>query len=162
MQCPSCQFENMPGSRNCARCGGMLALAAAAINVHPPRASRLSRSMPRAWGRFWSFRREFERFRTRAAVPFGEIFERFDDTDFSLNTLLGCLIPGLAHRLRGNVYRGRIFMLAYLALLIPGLVMIGTPLGNILLGLAFATHVASASDALVGRFATLGDRLPAP
>ena len=50
MQCPSCQFENMPGSGRCARCGGFLALATAAIDVHPPRAARLSRRMPRAVG----------------------------------------------------------------------------------------------------------------
>jgi Signal peptidase, peptidase S26 len=159
MQCPSCQFENMPGSGRCARCGGMLALAAMAIDVHPPRATRLSRSMPRAWGRFWSARRTLENFRTRAAVPFHQLFERFDDTDFSLNTMLGCFIPGLAHRLRGNVYRGRMFLISYLAFLLPGLLLLGTYSGSILLGLAFATHVASASDALVGRFATAGDRL---
>ncbi len=51
MQCPSCSFQNMPGSGNCARCGAMLALASIAIDVHPPRASALGRSM---FG-FWRF-----------------------------------------------------------------------------------------------------------
>src|SRR5947209_1648139 len=38
MQCPNCQFENMPGTAGCARCGTSLRLAALAISVHPPRA----------------------------------------------------------------------------------------------------------------------------
>jgi Signal peptidase, peptidase S26 len=149
----------MPGSRNCARCGGLLALAAAAINVHPPRAGRISRSMPRVWGRVWNMRRAFENYRNQAARPFTDVFARFADTDFSLGTILRCIIPGWAHRHRGNVYRGCMFFYAYVALIIPAILFFGTPMAGILLGLAFATHVASASDALVGRYASVGDRL---
>ena len=159
MQCPSCEFENMPGSGRCARCGGMLALAAAAIDVHPPRATRISRSMPRVWGRFWTLRRTLELYRAQMVRPFEQIFERFDGTDFTLGTMLRCLVPGWAHRYRGNAYRGRMFFLTYIALLLMGLLFFGTTLGSILVGLAFATHVASASDALVGHYARVGDRL---
>ena len=39
MECPSCHFHNMPGSRRCLKCGGRLDAAAQAIAVEPPRAS---------------------------------------------------------------------------------------------------------------------------
>src|SRR5690242_2675405 len=133
MQCPSCQFENMPGSRNCARCGGMMALATVAIDVHPPRAGRFSKSMPNLWGRFWNFRRVVEDIRGRMARPFQQLFERFDDVDFSLGTTARCIIPGWAHAHRGNKYRGRLFLLIYLALLAGGIVFFGTSLGSILI-----------------------------
>jgi hypothetical protein len=44
-------------------------------------------------------------------------------------------------------------------LIIPAILFLGKPLAGILLGLAFATHVASASDALVGRYANISDRM---
>jgi type IV secretory pathway protease TraF len=137
----------------------MMALAAAAIDVHPPRAGKFSKSMPNLWGRFWNFRRVVEDIRGRMAQPFRQLFDRFDDVDFSLGTTVRCIIPGWAHAHRGNKYRGRLFLLIYLALLTGGIVFFGTSLGSILIGLAFATHVASASDALVGRYATVSDRL---
>jgi hypothetical protein len=149
----------MPGSGRCARCGGMIALATAAIDVHPPRASRISRRVPRLWGRFWTFRQTLGNYHAALIRPLEQLFTRFNDTDFSLGTMFRCIVPGWAHRHRGNRYRARLFFLGYLALLLPGLIFLGTTLGSMLLGLAFATHVASASDALVGRFATVGDRL---
>lgn len=159
MQCPSCQFENMPGSGRCARCGGLLALASATIDVHPPRAGRVSRNMPWMWGRWWSLRRWLENHRDTVARPFRELVARFDQTDFTLDTMLRCIVPGWAHRYRGNPARGGLFFSAYIACLVPALLLFGTSLGSMFLGLAFATHVASAVDALVGRFATVGDRL---
>src|SRR5690554_8127736 len=44
MQCPSCRFENMPGSGQCARCSGLLVIGN--VDVHPPRASSIQRRMP--------------------------------------------------------------------------------------------------------------------
>ncbi len=39
MQCPACQFENLPGLTECARCGSSLVLDT--VSVEPPRAGRL-------------------------------------------------------------------------------------------------------------------------
>jgi hypothetical protein len=158
MQCPSCQFENMPGSSRCARCGGLLALAAAAIDVHPPRASQLSRKIPGLWTRIWWLRRAWGNFQPSLMRPLRQLVSRFDDTDFRLGTILRTIIPGWAHSYRRNRPRAIVFFFGFLALFIPGVLFLGTSLGSILLGLAFAWHVAAASDALVGRFATIGDR----
>ena len=49
MQCLSCRFENMPGLTVCGRCGSVLDVRGAAIDVHPTRASagkRLHRWLP--------------------------------------------------------------------------------------------------------------------
>ncbi|HEX4414787.1 MAG TPA: S26 family signal peptidase, partial [Lacipirellulaceae bacterium] len=124
-----------------------------------PRATRISRSMPRLWGRFWTVRRTFEYQRAQMVRPFEQLFERFDDTDFSLGTMIRCLIPGWAHARRGNIYRGRMYFLTYIFLLLTGCLFFGTIPGSMLVGLAFATHVASASDALVGQYSRVTDRL---
>jgi hypothetical protein len=115
--------------------------------------------MPRVWGRFWTARRAVEYHRAQMVRPFEQLFERFDDTDFSIGTVIRCLIPGWAHSHRGNVYRGRMFFLTYIALLLTGLLFFGTIPGSMLIGLAFATHIASASDALVGQYSRVTDRL---
>lgn len=159
MQCPSCQFENMPGSGRCARCGGFLALATAAIDVNPPRATRLSRRMPRMWGRFWSLRRSWANIRSSLTRPIEQLFSRFENSDFRLGTIVRAIVPGWAHRFRGNSPRAIVFFVSYLALLLPALLYLGTGLGSVLLGLAFGMHVAAASDGLVSRFARMGDRL---
>ncbi len=145
MQCPSCQFENMPGSGRCARCGGFLALATAAIDVNPPRATRLSRRMPRLWGRFWSLRRTWANIQTSLTQPIQQLFSRFENTDFRLGTIVRTIVPGWAQRFRGNNPRAIVFFVSYLALLLPALLFLGTGLGSILLGLAFGMHVAATS-----------------
>src|SRR5882672_12409076 len=38
MQCPSCQFQNLPGSELCGRCATSMLLAASELDVNPPRA----------------------------------------------------------------------------------------------------------------------------
>jgi hypothetical protein len=52
-----------------------------------------------------------------------------------------------------------LFFIGYLMLLVSAIVFFGTFTGSILLGTAFAFHVAAVSDALVGRFATFADRI---
>ena len=47
MQCPCCQFENMPGLASCGRCGSVLDLNLVAIDVNPPRASRVAKGVRR-------------------------------------------------------------------------------------------------------------------
>src|SRR5206468_2912163 len=91
--------------------------------------------------------------------PLPQLFSRLGDTDFRFGTVLRTIVPGLAQRYRGRPERANIFLYGYIALLVPGLLLLGTMLGSIFLGLAFSMHVASAADALVGKFSRLEDRL---
>jgi hypothetical protein len=137
----------------------MLGLASMAIDVNPPRARRLSARMPGLWSRFWFLRQaiayHFPSFRS----VFQRLFSRFDDADFRIGTILRAIVPGWAHSYRGNRPRAVIFFVSFFALFIPALLFFGTSLGSILIGLAFAMHVAASSDALVGQFATIGSRV---
>jgi hypothetical protein len=132
-----------------------LALASAAIDVHPPRANFFSRNFPR----FWGLRQAWGRFNLRLDFPFTRLFERFTDTNLRLGTIVRSLVPGWAHFHRGNPGRALLFFCGYMMLLLPAIVLAGTYAGSMLLGTAFALHVAASSDALVGRFATFADRL---
>ena len=155
MQCPNCEFQNMPGSGRCARCGTSLALATAAIDVHPPRATRLSRALPH----FWMFRQNWGNMVARLSAPLGRVFEQFHDTHFELPILVRTIVPGWPQYYRGDRPRAILFLWAYLAFLVPGLLLTGTFTGSLLLGLAFGIHVTSIADALVGMFDTIRDRL---
>jgi hypothetical protein len=145
----------MPGSARCARCGGSLALASAAIDVHPPRATFISRNFPR----FWGMRQAWGRVNLRLDFPFSRLFQRFTDANFRPGTVVRALVPGWAHFHRGNLGRALLFFIGYLMLLLPAIVLAGTYTGSMLLGTAFAFHVAATSDVLVGKFATFSDRL---
>ncbi len=155
MQCPSCEFQNMPGSGRCARCGSSLALATAAIDVHPPRAGRVARRMPR----FWGIKQAWGNFSMVAGRPFENYFAAFDDTNFDLSTVVRLIVPGWATWYRGRPARGLTFFAAFVGLLLSGIVLFGTGLGSVLLGLAFGVHVASAVDAMIGKFAEFNSRL---
>lgn len=155
MQCPSCEFQNMPGSGRCARCGASLALASATIDVIPPRAGRLQRRLPQ----FWGLRRVWANFLQSASRPLASTFSKFDDVRFDLGTMLRVVIPGWAHAYRGKRERGLLFLATYLLLLLPSLILLGTSLGSMLLGLAFGVHVMSAVDAMVGYFSDFAARV---
>jgi hypothetical protein len=155
MQCPSCEFQNMPGSGRCARCGASLALASATIDVIPPRAGKLQRNLPQ----FWGFRRGWANFVQAASQPFAATFSRFDDIRFDPGTVFRLIVPGWAQVYRGKRERGFLFLAAYLITLLPSLLFTGTMLGSTLLGLAFGIHVMSAVDAMVGRFNDFAGRV---
>src|SRR3990172_6356595 len=138
MQCPSCQFENMPGSGRCARCGASLALATAAIDVHPPRAGRLSRFELTFW-RFWH---GMGRAGSKASSALPAFGSRSDTVNFDLGTMRRCVVPGWPQYRRGDRPLAFVFLLGYLCFLVPGVVLAGTWLGSLLLGLAGAMHVA--------------------
>ena len=154
MQCPSCEFQNMPGSGRCARCGASLALATATIDVHPPRAGRYQRHVPQ----FWGLHRAWANWLSTASRPIAAGFAHFDDTNFDLGTILRLVVPGWAQYYRGRPERGLIFLCAYLGILAPGVVLLGTGLGSVLIGLAFGVHVVAAVDAMVGRFSDFAGR----
>ena len=155
MQCPSCQFENMPGSGRCARCSASLALATTAINVHPPRAGRMSRFAPTFW-RTWH---ALERAGSTASPIIAAFAAPAHNVHFDLATLLRGIIPGWPQYYRGNKPRAYAFFFSYVALMLPAVVLAGTFFGSILLGLAVAMHVTSFCDAMVSVFASLTDRV---
>ena len=147
MQCPSCRFENIPGLTLCGRCGSLLELTGAAIDVHPPRASRRA-------------------LRTRRWVQTRRCYQARDAIQDTLDRTAGSLIhdlrvplpepeiaprlivPGWAHIHSGLVLRGRTFLGVYLTLLALGLLFWGIQFGAICLGLAFSVHVSSVLDVL--------------
>lgn len=142
----------MPGSGRCARCGASLALATAAVNVHPPRAGRLSRMAPPIW-RLWH---GIGRVGSNAMPTFAS---HAQGTHFNLPTLLRCIIPGWPQYHRGDWPRAVVYLFSYLFLLLPGIVLSGTWLGSLLLGLAGAMHIVAVCDAMVSAFATPSDRI---
>ena len=150
MQCANCHFENMPGVDACGRCGASLRLAAAAINVHPPRAG--------PWAKRWRplipwLRRHWFNFRRSSLPDVPEIdWSRwtgtFPDAPVAA-VLVRMLVPGWPQRYFGRVRRGQVMFWVYLAALLLGLVFAGTTSGATLLGLALAVHAASILDVVM-------------
>ena len=137
MQCPSCQFENMPGSKNCARCRAFLTHVD--IDVNPPRATSRQRLIPKI------LPRSLNRLRYQFLDLIQESFLkrqtgiRFDGT---LVDWLSLLVGGLSQWRRGEP-RGWIWFTAWLLLLTLSILWAGTPTGSFMLGLLFGLHVAS-------------------
>ena len=145
----------MPGSGRCARCGASLALAAAAINVHPPRAGRLSRFTPSLW-RVWH---ALVRVGSKTSPVIAAFAPRAQVAHFDVGTILRGIVPGWPQFNRGDRPRALVYFFSYVVLLMSAVVLAGTFLGSILLGLAVAMHVTSFCDAVVAVFDSLRDRL---
>jgi hypothetical protein len=150
MQCASCQFENMPGSDLCGRCGTSLRLATAVIDVHPPRAGRWTKRVRRVAPRL------SVPVRARAGVALSTLAARtrstlgirLSDTTPALPLLLRVPVPGWPQLYAGNRVLGRWFLYGWLLLLaVWVLFFYGTTFGSMVLGLAFAVHSASIADA---------------
>ena len=152
MQCANCRFENMPGSRRCARCDSAIDLGGIAVDVHPPRARRWSKSLQKMLGLEYRLHRRVDRarqgwrqWRSRAAIQ----------PDWTFGFCARLLIPGLAQFAMHRPLRGRIFMGVALAAGLVVLALCGTLAGTIALGVMFSMHAASISDALTTRPRTL-------
>lgn len=144
MQCPSCQFENLPGSPVCGRCGAQLTLSTAAIDVHPPRASARAKQL-RRWlpsHRVSVSGRDAMTRLSRVLLP------QFEWKCSAQWVFLRMAVPGWPQRYLGHKHRGRFILGLYLALLLAGLVSIGTTLGALLIGLALAVHMSGIMDVL--------------
>jgi signal peptidase I len=147
MQCPSCRFENMPGLQTCGRCGTALNLATAAIDVHPPRASKTAKRV-----RKFVPRSAIYTARDTAAEVGRIVTGSFEDAQVPLPEpplLARLIVPGWAHIYVGMTLRGRIFLAVYLFLAAMGLLTWGTDMGSLWLGLAMSVHASSALDVLV-------------
>jgi signal peptidase I len=140
MQCVNCQFENMPGSAHCARCGTSLRLASLAISIEPPRATawqkRLRRLVP--WQLRWR------------AYQSASVTRRDLDVELpGAGLALRLLIPGWPQWYRGQARRGALLLAGYLASVLLGLATWGSILGSTCWGLAVGLHALSCFDALV-------------
>ena len=159
MQCPSCQFENMPGIVNCGRCGASLTLACTEINVNPPRASKAQKqwraifpSVGLALNRISQF------FSSGWDFLFGRDTALGQSIDFgSFNIRL--LVPGWPQFAIGQLGRGRMFFLFYIVCLLCGMIWLGTQTGNLFIGLAIGCHTASVLDIILKSQGELSTRL---
>ncbi len=137
MECPSCHFQNMPGSKNCARCRAFLTLVD--IDVNPPRATIGQRAIPRFLPRSWNRIRFRMLDSVHAAFLIRQTGVHFDG---KLVDWLSLLVGGLNQWRRGEP-RGWLWFYSWLLLLFLSLLWAGTPTGSFMLGLLFGLHVAS-------------------
>ena len=119
----------MPGLASCGRCGSPLNLDSIAIDVHPPRASRASKRLRR-----WIPRRSLYRARDRASEELRRTADHLMvDQRLPLperGTAHRLLVPGWAHLHMGLTIRGRVFLGAYLLLLVLGMIGLGERPGS--------------------------------
>ncbi|UCG47802.1 MAG: hypothetical protein JSU94_20285 [Phycisphaerales bacterium] len=135
MQCPQCQFENMPGRDRCFKCGSILDAKDAAINVHPPRMA--------PWkGPVRGLMCRLRRSRLMPEEIIGDHAPKWMKSmpQGSLPGLILSIIPGLAHMLEGRFKEIRWYVLAWFLVLLIGMFMYGSFWGISLVGLAVGLH----------------------
>jgi hypothetical protein len=137
----------MPGSEACGRCGSSLTVATATIDVHPPRARPMAKRVRRAL----PVRRAL--YGARDAVAAGgtaiggaRVTRELSRSVPPFGILWRMVFPGWSHFQMGQAWRGRLFLGGFLLFLVPGLLLLGTTAGSILLGLAFSVHSSAALD----------------
>ncbi len=138
----------MPGLETCGRCGTSLVLATAAIDVHPPRASRAAKRVRQAVPRRLLFQARDAAARAHHAIT-DSIVEEARIPLPEPGILPRLIVPGWAHLHAGLRIRGWFFLAAYLPLLLIGVTRWGTQLGSIAAGLAFSVHASSVIDILI-------------
>ncbi len=130
----------MPGLVSCGRCGASLQLGALTIDVNPPRAGKWSKRL-----RTWLPTARFGLRRQGATVAKELTGLRISDAP-AVPVLLRLIVPGWPQKHLGHANRARWFLRGFLACLVPGILLVGSPLGSVLLGLAVAVHLSSALD----------------
>jgi hypothetical protein len=140
MRCGRCEFENMPGLQKCMRCGSALSGSAEPVQVHPPRQPGWKKPI-----------RDLAR-RLRKAIPFlqwsadgfhGRVFPEW----LTKITRVGCfgavlsIIPGLAHLVQKRFKSVQWWIVGWAILLLLGLLLFGSQIGMLILGLALGTHI---------------------
>ena len=139
MRCERCKFENIPGQKNCIKCGSALEIKSTAIDIHPPRMSKWKKPF-----------RDLQRLIRRGkVVPQKNIKLHYPQwlkevfSDSFLGLFLS-IIPGLAHFIQNRFREIRWYFLAWLGLLISALFLYGSAAGFICLGLAVGIHAGIA------------------
>jgi type IV secretory pathway protease TraF len=143
----------MPGSEGCPRCGSSLRVATAVMDVNPPRAGELTKLRRRLFPSFGRFTRRARagvaRARMRsiaAARPVAVGFLGLVEQALRALFQWRVIVPGWLQYLDNRPARGRMFLAAFLILLVPTVLLFGTTWGSIFLGLAVGVHAASALD----------------
>ena len=133
MRCARCEFENIPGQTRCIRCGSILEVGSAVIEIHPPRMA--------AWRKpFRDVMRWLRGQRLMSKMP--AVVRRSCDVVVSDN-LVGLVlnvVPGLPYLLKGRFREVGLLVLLWFVLLGGSLVFYGSPTGAILIGLTLALH----------------------
>ena len=139
MRCERCKFENIPGQKTCIKCGSILEIKQAKINVHPPRMSKWEKPL-RSLLRLMRKSKVIRQKKTKIHYP-----QWFKNT-FNDSFLGICLsiIPGLAHSIQKRFKEIRWYFLAWVVLLISGLFLYGSVAGFICVGLAIGIHAGIA------------------
>lgn len=134
-QCTNCQFQNMPGLTHCSRCGALLALREAVINVHPPRASLRAK----AWRK--SFVARSLRSVTQSARSTGRQWRRTAGLELpAAGLLVRLVVPGWPQIAAGAPALGRCLLVGYGSLILAALLCFGSVLCSFLLGCALSVH----------------------
>lgn len=149
MQCVNCQFENMPGTPACVRCGTSLGLATAVISIAPPRATKLQKEL-RRWIPFWQM---YYPLQNRLASAFQRATAAVA-RDLAIHlpafgTWTRMIVPGWAHLHEGHTRTGRGFLGVWLAALFVTVLGYGSSMGAVAVGILFATHASSILDLLL-------------
>lgn len=148
MQCPNCEFENMPGRRTCARCDSLLEIGD--VSVEPMRASslriasrvhRLGDLVSTAAAGLSRVRRWFAPLSPAPPPPW--------------RALKWALVPGVPHLRTGRRGVGWAFLMGWILLLAVGLLSFPYAAAAWWLTLAIAIHAGSIITAAVAS----GDRL---
>lgn len=140
MQCPSCEFNNMPGIKRCARCQASLSLDS--VSVLPPRASRREKAIPSrvrsTLTRMWLGSAD------TASQGLGLDRSKINFRGSFVDWLALC-IGGLHQFIRGESL-GRLWLGAWILLGLATLVLIPSTFGSVCLGLFFSVHLISIVD----------------
>ncbi|MDX2133108.1 MAG: hypothetical protein SFY69_13770 [Planctomycetota bacterium] len=118
MECPNCNFQNVPGMRSCARCQSLLDFSSLAID--PPRAA--DAVMPLA------VRHAAIRARISLGQTFADIARRSSSIfpqELNRPALLRSVIPGWGHCYLGYRWFGRVAIAIWLALIVTTLLLNG-------------------------------------
>ena len=177
MQCPSCQFENMPGSQSCARCRANLAISKMTIDVNPPRASKTSKAIPSeltsiwyrlrfAIDRNWTLLRSGNRHSLlgmRIGIPWPRFGLANRSSGQGIITGSGdwfsLAVPGLVHLRHEERARGWVFLGVYVALIAVLIGFAGQAFSGAAQGFMFAWHLLATMDAMQVRFESFGERI---
>ena len=162
-QCPSCKFENMPQYTSCVRCGSVLPGSDIPVEIEPPRAGRIEKTLRLAVVIYL-----LNRIAAAVAFCFGWIWEYllalFQVKNRSADlTLLGMfwkgILPGLPQWYYGRKPHDWHFFFGWLVLLLCFILTLGLTASSFLLGAAIMCHLASIIDITILICARRFDRL---
>jgi len=139
MKCERCQFENIPGSKTCVKCGVILESTGEQENVYPPRMSKLAAPI-----------RYLARLIRRCGILSAKrimilsvswISSFLDDI---ITGLVFSVLPGFAHLIQKRFKEIRWLFIVWLMLIMSGLFLYGSTAGVICIGMAIGAHTAIA------------------